>query len=127
MGVVSACLPSLRPLFKMIFSGTYKGPAFLSRTTGKSAQDYSSGTNLSKHLWSRHRDDGRDLSSFTRLEEQAMNEPEPAWGHNVHVDGGRNEDKIGLSELPTPMRQIRVKTEVTLISSQRVEYRDQLY
>ena len=132
MGVVSASLPSLRPLFKKIFSGSYKGPSFRSRTTGKSAQDYSSGTNFSKHMWSRSKgDDGQDLSSFTRLEEQPINEPEAAWGHNVHVHGGRNqrrsEDKISLDEMGSPSRHIKVKTEVTLISSQRLEYRDQLF
>ena len=127
MGVVSACLPSLRPLFKMIVSGTYKGPTFLSRTAGKSAQDYSSGTNFSIHLWSRNKDHGQDLSRFTRLEEQPANEPENAWGHIVHVDVGGNEDNSGSDDLPTLKRQIRVKTEVTLISSQRLEYRDELY
>ena len=124
MGVVSACLPSLRPLIKLIFSGSYEGPSF---RTNKSSQDYSSGTHLSKHKWSRNRGDGQDMSSFTRLEEQPINEPEPAWGHNVHVDGGRKEDKISLEDIGSPSWNIRVKTEVILISSQRLEYKDQLF
>ena len=127
MGVISACLPSLRPLFSMIFSGEYKGLAFLSRPIGKGAQDYSSGSKFTKHLWSRNKDDGQDLSSLAHLKEESVNELELAWGHNVHVDGGRNKDNFGLDESPTSMRQIRVKTEVTLISSQRFEYQDQLY
>ena len=128
IGVVSACLPSLRPLVKMIFSGSYKGPRFGS--TNKNGQAYSSGTNFSKSKWGRgNNDDGQDLSSFTRLEDQQpINEPEPAWGHNAHVDGPRKGDKISLDDLGAPSsRQIRVKTEVTLISTSRLEYKDQLF
>ena len=126
IGVVSACLPSLRPLVTMLFSGTYKGPKF--GTTKQSGLAYSSGTNFSKSKWGRSKDDGQDLSSFTRLEEQPIiNEPEPTWGHNVHVDGPRRGDKISLEEMGSPSRHIRVKTEVTLISTSRLEYKDQLF
>ena len=210
MGVVSACLPSLRPLLKKLMRGTYKGPAFRSLTTGATkslgAGDYASGsgsfsfpsrTNTSstlgphyqphnhphysgggRHLWDRNGgrgpsigaagmgEDTNGVHSFTRLEE--LNGP---WGHNVHVQGGRQhhrsmDDKsdhfrgeseseeriIGLEDRdmemkkggegarrdgdperfpppppPPPSRGIRVKTEVTLISTQRLDYRDHLY
>lgn len=106
----------------MIFSGSYKGPRFGTKQTG---QAYSSGTNYSKNKWGRSRDDGQDISSSSRSEEQPINEP--AWGHNVHVDGPKRGDKISLEEMGSPSRDIRVKTEVILISTQRLEYRDQLY
>ena len=204
MGVVSACLPSLRPLFKKIISGTYKGPTFRSLTTGATktlgTQDYASGThglhshhnhhhphnhNALRHIWSRNggrefddnnggalssMDDPGDLQSFTRLEE--LDGP---WGHNVHVQGGRNtacgrrdhqlptnnnhnhihnnsnnlnnavmldkkgaagtgsgiesgsDDQISMEEMNIPSRRIKVKTEVTLISTQRLDYRDHLF
>jgi len=130
MGVVSACLPSLRPLFKRIFSGTYHGPTFRSRTC-KSAQDYGSGTTSSKHIWSRSKGEDPDLRSFARLEEP-VGETNTPWGHNVHVHGGRNqrpagEDQISLEEIQPPIGGIKVKTEVTLISNKRFEYRDQLF
>ena len=180
MGIVSACLPSLRPLFKKIFTGTYKGPSFrnLSNNATKSLPppDFStSGTFSIKphHMWSRNggrgdgmmlgsngTDDQGDLQSFTRLEE--LDGP---WGHNVHVQGGRGDsrsqspagggggggftndkgaarmgstgrgavtygggsDQISLEEMQLPSRSIKVKTEVTLISTQRLDYRDHLF
>ncbi len=118
MGVVSACLPSLRPLLKRLVSNTYHGPTFKG-TSG-------SGTS-SRYMWSK---DG-DLRSFTRLEETGVESNTP-WGHNVHVHGGKKQrgnpdDQISLEEMQTPSRRIKVKTEVTLISTERLEYRDQLF
>lgn len=129
MGVVSACLPSMRPLFKKIFSGDYHGPTFRNRNTN-SAQAYGSGTS-SRHIMSRNKGDQGDLRSFTPLEEP-VKKPSAPWGHNVLVHGGRiqrpgGEDQISLEEMQTPSKSIKVKTEVTLISSQRLEYRDQLF
>lgn len=127
MGVVSACLPSLRPLFKKIFSGTHQGPTLFSRTTGKSAQLSSSETRFSQLKWKLHQAGEQDMSNFTRLEERSINELEPAWGHNVRVAGGGSDGNISLDETGLPSKQIRVKTEVTLISRHRLEYQDQLY
>lgn len=129
MGVVSACLPSLRPLLKRLVSNTYHGPTFKS-TRNKSAQNYGSGTS-SRYMWSRGKGEDGDLRSFTRLEETGV-ESETPWGHNVHVHGGKKQrgnpdDQISLEEMQTPSRRIKVKTEVTLISTERLEYRDQLF
>ena len=131
MGVVSACLPSLRPLFNRMFSGTYHGPT-LKSTRGKSAQDYGSGTSR-RYIWSDSKDSTVDLRSFSRLEDGANETKDNnSWGFNVLVHGGRNKngspsDQVSLEEMQTPARGIRVKTEVTLISTQRLEYRDQLF
>lgn len=129
MGVVCACLPSLRPLLKRLVSNTYHGPTFKG-TRNKSAQNYGSGTS-SRNMWNRSKGADGDLGSFTRLEEAHARNSTP-WGHNVHVHGGKKqsgnpEDEISLEEMQTPSRRIKVKTEVTLISTERLEYRDQLF
>lgn len=134
MGVVSACLPSLRPLFKRLVSNTYQGPTFKS-SRNESAQNYGSG-NSSQHMWSRNKGDDGDLRSFTRLEERPEEITE-AWGHTIQVHGGKSkrgntgtgpaDDQLSLEEMHTPSRRIKVKTEVTLISTERLEYRDQLF
>lgn len=131
MGVISACLPSMRPLFNRIFSGTYRGPTFKS-TRGKSAQDYGSGTS-GRHMWSDSKGSTVDSRSFSRLEDVANDSRDNnSWGFNVLVHGGKNtngnpSDQVSLEEMQTPARRIKVRTEVTLISTQRFEYRDQLF
>ena len=85
-------------------------------------------------MWSRskgYEGDDRDMRSFTRLEENQVHEP---WGHTIQVHGGRkpggvgpSPDQVSLEEMQTGSRRIRVKTEVTLISTERLEYRDQLF
>ena len=122
MGVVSACLPSLRPLLKRLVSNIYHGPTFKS-TRNKSAQDYGSGTS-SRHMWSRNKGEDGDLRSFTRLEETGA-EGDTPWGHNVHVHRGKKkrgepDDQISLEEMQTPSRRIKANTEVTLISTERL-------
>lgn len=108
MGVVSACLPSLRPLLKRLVSNTYHGPTFKG-TRNKSAQDYGSGTS-SRYMWSRNKGEDGTLRSFTRLEETGV-ESNTTWGHNAHVHGGRKQrgnpdDQISLEEMQTPSRRI---------------------
>ena len=129
MGVVSACLPSLRPLFKRIFRGTYRGPKVRSRS-GKSVQFSSSGSS-SRHVWTASKSETDDSRNFSRLEE-APDESHASWGHNVHVQGGRHgraggDDDASLVDMHMPSKRIKVKTEVTLISTERFEYRDQLF
>ena len=120
MGVVSSCLPSLRPLLRSLVSTTYHGPTC----------NHGSGT-CSRYMWSRNRAGDSACKTFTRLEETGI-ESNTRWGHNVQVHGGKkqhdsSDDQIGLEEMETPSRGIKVKTEVTLISSERLEYKDQLF
>ena len=129
LGVVSACLPSLRPLFKKIFKGTYRGPTFRSKST-KTSQYFSSGSS-SRQAWIRRKIEADDLQSFTRIEEPPT-EPNGTWGHNVHVHGGRRlhpgeRTDLGVEEQQLPSRGIKVQTEVTLISSSVLPYKDALF
>ena len=69
--------------------------------------------------------------SFSRPGDMG-NEPNSNWGFNVHVHGGKDERagyeyQVDLEDMQTPERRIKVKTEVTLISTERMEYRDQLF
>lgn len=82
-------------------------------------------------MWSRNKGEDSDIRSFTRLDERPE-ENSDAWGHTIQVHGGRDkrgnpEDQVSLEEMQTPSRRIKVKTEVTLISTERLEYRDQLF
>lgn len=123
MGVVSACLPSLRPLLKRLISNTYHDPT--SNGTGsKGAQDYGSRIS-SRYMWSRNKDEDSDLRNFTRLEETGVESSTP-WGHNVHVHGGEKQreipdDQNSLEEMQTPSRRI-VRTFLKCLSS--VRYRN---
>ncbi|KAL2046064.1 hypothetical protein N7G274_001511 [Stereocaulon virgatum] len=126
MGVVGACIPSLRPLFKRLVSDTYHGPEF------KGDHDYGSNAS-SRFIWSPSK--GANVDSrprkFSRLHDTGT-DPNANWGFDVHVHGGRSrhagyEDEMDMEAMETPERRIMVKTEVTLISSARMDYMDQLF
>lgn len=123
MGVVSACLPSLRPLVTLLVSGSPRGPPVKrTRATGSSTS--------SRLMWQSNNvnQDG----TFTRLEEPA-NELNPRWGHSVSVQGGRNNrdgsaaDNISMGDMNVPPNGINVTTEVVLVTSDRFDYHDRLY
>ena len=80
--------------------------------------------------WSPKQGASIDSRSFSRLDDMGS-EPNSNWGFNVHVHGGRDKrlgyDQVDLEDMQTPERRIKVKTEVTLISTERLEYRDQLF
>ena len=123
MGVVSACLPSLRPLVTLLFSGSHHGPAV------KSAQATGS-INSSRMMWRSNK--RNEEGTFTRLEEPTC-ESNLHWGHNVSVRAGRNNpkaghaDDIGIEEMNVPPDGIKVMTEVVLVRSDRLDYHDRLY
>jgi len=123
MGVVSACLPSLRPLVTLLVSGSPRGPRVKStHATGSSTS--------SRLMW--RSNNGNEDGTFTRLEELA-NELNPRWGHSVSVRGGRNNrngsavDNISMEDMNVPPNSINVKTEVVLVTSDRLDYHDRLY
>ena len=123
MGVVNACLPSLRPLVTLVLSGSHRGPPV------KSAQATES-SNSSRMMWrSNTKNEGR---TFTRLEEPTSESNLP-WGHTVSVRGGRNNpdaghvDNISMEEMNVPPDSIKVKTGVVLVTSDRLDYHDRLY
>ena len=146
MGVVSACLPSLRPLFSALWRGTYRGPSLDSKSSPFSSTSTNNSGPAPFHLRDRLGSSvggggggggvlgGRRWSSS----EEPINttEADDGWIHNVDVSGGgygarRGKGKGGVEggwqEMDPPDRGIRVKTEITLLSTERVEYRDQLF
>ena len=84
-------------------------------------------------MWSDSKGSTVDSRSFSRLEDVANDSNDnTSWGFNVLVHGGKNtngnpSDQVSLEEMQTPARRIKVRTEVTLVSTQRFEYRDQLF
>lgn len=78
-------------------------------------------------MWRTSKNDDKD-GNFIRLEE-SLAETQRAWGHNVSVQGGRpsGENDDNLDEVEIPLEGIKVKTEVILISTNRLNYHDRLY
>lgn len=123
MGLVSACLPSLRPLVTLLVSGSHRGPPM------KSAQATGSSTS-SRMMW--RSTNGNEDGTFTRLEEPDK-ENNHRWGLSVSVRGGRNNhsssavDNISMEEMNVPPNGIKVKTEVVMVTSDRLDYHDRPY
>lgn len=138
MGVIAACMPSLRPLIAVLLRGTHRGPTMHSKSGQK---DMSSS---SRPVWSRRDTDGDEMDQtdgkgFTRLEEPTS----PGWGHrglghNVHVKGGRmkrkksipagagaQDDQVSMEEM-VPQNGIKVKSDVTITTSDW-EYKDRIF
>ncbi len=138
MGVIAACMPSLRPLIAVLVRGTHRGPTMHSRFAPKDT------TNSIRPVWSRRDTDGYvmdqiDGKGFTRLEEPTS----PGWGyrgvgHDVHVKGGRmkrkksflagasaEDDQVSMEEM-VPQNGIKVKSEVT-ITTGHWEYNDRIF
>ena len=118
IAVVSACLPSLRPLFvRIIWGGTHRPkPAIYPSSNSRNA------TNV-------------DDSSYNRLQEADALGSTPWAKHNVKVYGGRRQgdeesDEVelgGAGPLETPMNRIRMKPTVVLTVSDRVDFQDDLF
>lgn len=108
MGIVSACVPSLRPLVQVCFEKTARRWQNLDRARHRRAFDCHQDDN-----WSEEHLEGFDLRS----------------GYDVHIQS----DNSGT----TPMqhtrcgmdcsRDIQVKTEVLLTSTRGIEYKDHLF
>ena len=123
IAVVSACLPSLRPLFMRVFQrGCYRRPSRRDHSTQKSLiSSWRSGKNAKGNV-----DD-----SFNRLHENPSGRSPSPWMHNVEVSGGKagsdSEDyEIGTRSGP-PSRRIKVKTNVVVTISDRVDWQDGLF
>ena len=125
MGVIAACIPSLRPLVALIWYGNHSGPTLTGST--KNAQTNLS-TASSRTIWPvgrGHKDDEDKIGGFTRLEESGR------WGHNADIRGGRQQradgmDDLSLEELNPPMEGIRVKNEV-VVTTENWRYDDRLF
>ena len=123
--VISACLPSLRPLFVRVFWGGTHRPK-LPPTT--------------RHGPNSQRKSPYGDGSFNRLQEQSLQSGRGGslWtNHDVAVYGGRRpgdaaSDEIELggedeARFETPVNRIRAKTTVVLTISDRVDYQDDLF
>ncbi|KAL8812469.1 MAG: hypothetical protein Q9200_000998 [Gallowayella weberi] len=120
VAVICACLPSLRPLFTVAASLKSKisSQSTLSQKSSRWLMWGGSGHSGSKES---------NSSSFSRMGEFAE-ELDMPLGHEVDVYGGRMEGNgDGTTSMEIPERGIRVKTEVVLVSSARLDYRDRLF
>lgn len=119
LGIVSACIPSLRPLVTYVISGTHRGPTMDSVQT--------SSTVLNPKTW-RTSESTEPHGVFIQLDE-STNEIESAWGHSVFVHAGQPGGKSGdsIEEVEIPTEGITVKTEITLMTSDRLNYNDRLF
>ena len=128
IAVVSACLPSLRPLFVRVVWGGAHRPKPISYPSSSSRYGGSNSHRKTSH--------GYGDGSFNRLQE-----PDRAgslWtNHNVNVYGGRSkgdaesdEVELGLhgqEHEQIPMNRIRAKTTVVLTISERVDWQDDVF
>ncbi|CAL8584661.1 hypothetical protein XPA_010249 [Xanthoria parietina] len=124
MGVISACLPSLRPLVALMTRGTHRAPKM---GGGKSAQMASS-SGSSRMVW--RRNDSDHGKHFSRLDDSVGEQTR--WGHDVTVKGGRDREQgssenISLQEINVPAGQIKVKEEIVVTSSDWLDYKDRVY
>ncbi|KAI4228432.1 MAG: hypothetical protein L6R36_001623 [Xanthoria steineri] len=116
VAVVSACLPSLRPLFvRLIWGGTHRPkPVNPPRRTVASWRSKSAGG-------------GGTQGSFNRLHELASDEAQPPWRqNNVSVKGGQRDQEYEAHD-EVPWNRIRADTEVVLTISDRVGWKDDLF
>lgn len=128
MGVISACIPSLRPGFSILLRGTTKALGVVS--IGKeSAEESSSG---SSRMWNSTNEGDAAEGNFQRLED-SVESNRRQWGHDVAVKGGKpiggrgTADEISLEEMNVPAGGIRVKREVLVTSSDWIEYKDRIF
>lgn len=123
MAVICACLPSLRPLFSL----TPPIPIKISKRLSLFNTNTNTNTSTS----------GRWINS-TRVEEveeedsraplDDFEERNKPLGHDVEVRGGEGvKREMEMGERGWTGEGIRVKTEVVLVSSERLDYRDRLF
>ena len=139
MGVVAACLPSLRPLFSTLWRGTHRGP-LLDNKSSTFSSTATSGGQAPFHL--RDRLGGSSAGGIGVRQWSSSEVPingaqeDDVWIHNVDVSGGEGGARKGRGKggveggwerMELPERGIRVKTEITLLSTERLEYRDRLF
>ena len=127
MGVIAACVPSLRPLLALVCKGSYRGPAVVS----SGAQATNSGKS-SRTVWSiREKHDVASVGAFKRLENPLSNGDRDRWGHETNFHGSNRRettvyDQIGLAEMRAGNGGIKVKSEI-IITSHVWDYKDRLY
>ncbi|KAI4201783.1 MAG: hypothetical protein LQ346_002094 [Caloplaca aetnensis] len=137
MGVVSACLPSLRPLVTLRLKGT--APGIQNRSTTDRSGSYGSSKtvwrNSTKTLW-RNSTKSRENSEGGGRHFQRLDDPltkHSRWHRDVTVRGGKDIERgssgedISLRDMDVPSGQIRVKEEVVITSTDWLDYQDRVY
>ncbi|KAL9581923.1 MAG: hypothetical protein Q9212_003598 [Teloschistes hypoglaucus] len=115
LGVICACIPSLRPLFRFAAHGFSK-PSHYS-----SSKDKFLPNNMKRRTWPGSITKVSD-GKFSQISEQQ--EDTAPFGHGVEVHGGGVEP--GRDGIELPEHGISVKTEIT-VTTVGLEYRDRLY
>ena len=117
MAVVCACIPSLRPLFSVIGQRFSHAPLIRGRDSNSTG-----GASWSRRL---RESAGRQTdSNFSKLDE--LDDLRPL-GHDVSVRGGRADAGEEEAAMELPQEGIKVKTEVSLVTSDRIDYNDRLF
>ncbi|KAL8929169.1 MAG: hypothetical protein Q9172_000605 [Xanthocarpia lactea] len=124
VGVMCACLPSLRPLFTV-------ASQVLKVDTFKTLLPSSHGSKLGRGwtLWADKHGNSEDsemtcIPSWTGSTSSETNKP---LGHDVNVHGGADVEVGEDAKAAPPEGEIRVKTEVVLVSSKRLDYQDRIF
>ena len=120
MAVVCACIPSLRPLITIVNRGVFD------HALAKNIMKSGSGTS-SKRIWSssKTKTSSGSFSRYSQFDEQEDLRP---LGHGISVRGGRhNAGRSDEEEVEMPQHGINVRTEITLDTSDRLDYNDRLY
>lgn len=132
MGVIAACIPSLRPLVALLWKGTYRGPTMPSSGKGSEQATTSASSGSSRMIWPvRTKEDVQPAGGFTRLEDPINPGKRDRWGHETEARGGKPgggtaSDEISLEEMNAGDGRIKVKEEVT-VTSYAWDYKDRLY
>ncbi|KAI4244101.1 MAG: hypothetical protein L6R40_003085 [Gallowayella cf. fulva] len=127
ISVVSACLPSLRPLFvRLIWGGTHRPKPTPPPAHPPHARSLPSWRSRSGGAG------GGTQGSFSRLQELESEGARSPWRQNsVAVFGGKSGEEDleeGSCELDeVPWNRIRAKTQVVVSISERVDWRDDLF
>ena len=138
MGVVSACLPSLRPLVSLLFRGKVSRVGNRGASRRSSAQE--PGCVSSAFPW-RNRKQEVNEGYFDRMDDESDRKQlthstsghGDKFGNDVSVHGGRADaghvsgDEISLDDMSCPNGQINIKEEVTVVSSGYIEYKDRVF
>ncbi|KAL9599289.1 MAG: hypothetical protein Q9219_003916 [cf. Caloplaca sp. 3 TL-2023] len=114
VAVICACLPSLRPLCPIVSRALGIDPICKLSISNPNSDS-------NKWLKVQAPNDNDDFNRLDYLDDLGR-----IYGHNVAVHGGR-EGKVVLDMEGVPKRGIKVETEVVLVSSERLDYRDRLF
>lgn len=133
IGVISACIPSLRPLVSLITRGTTRAAGASSSGGGGKGSAHDQSNSGIKTWRSRVADEDKD-GSFARLDDPADDNHHAGSQWETSAQGGKvveakgGEDEISLEEISRPDGRIRVKNEVTVsYGDWRLDYKGKVF